>query len=53
MPGMDGHEFPERAIKADPGAHVMLMAGDYTLESALEAIRRGGFFAGDAQAGSE
>jgi DNA-binding NtrC family response regulator len=31
----------ERAIKADPGAHVILMTGDYTLKSALEAIRRG------------
>jgi len=41
MPGMNGYEFLERAIKADPGVHVILMAGDYTLESALDAIRRG------------
>jgi DNA-binding NtrC family response regulator len=41
MPGMDGYKFLERAIKADPGVHVILMTGDYTLESALEAIRRG------------
>src|SRR5438105_6416475 len=41
MPGMDGYEFLDRALKADPGAHVILMTGDYTLESALEAIRRG------------
>src|SRR5205814_9459853 len=41
MPGIDGYEFLERAIKADPGAHIILMTGDYTLESALEAIRKG------------
>ncbi len=41
MPGMDGYEFLERAIKVDPGTNVILMSADYTLESALEAIRRG------------
>jgi len=41
MPGLDGYAFLERAIKVDPGVQVILMAGDYTLESALEAIRRG------------
>src|ERR1700739_1691762 len=41
MPGMDGYEFLERAIKADPGVHVILMTGDYTLEPATDAVRRG------------
>ncbi|HET8923313.1 MAG TPA: sigma-54 dependent transcriptional regulator [Candidatus Acidoferrum sp.] len=41
MPVMDGYEFLDRALRADPGAHIILMAGDYTLDSALEAIRRG------------
>jgi DNA-binding NtrC family response regulator len=41
MPGMDGYEFLDRALRADPGAHILLMTGDYTLDSALEAIRRG------------
>jgi two-component system response regulator HydG len=41
MPGMDGYEFLDRALRSDPGVHVILMAGEYTLESALEAIRRG------------
>jgi len=41
MPGMDGYEFLDRALRADPGVHVIVMTGDYTLESALEAIRRG------------
>jgi DNA-binding NtrC family response regulator len=41
MPGMDGYEFLNRALQDDPGAHVILMSGNYTLDSALEAIRRG------------
>src|SRR5258708_35293457 len=41
MPGMDGYEFLDRATRSDPGVHVILMTGDYTLDSALEAIRRG------------
>lgn len=41
MPGIDGYEFLDRALRADPGAHIILMTGDYTLDSALEAIRRG------------
>src|SRR6266702_124192 len=41
MPRMDGYEFLDRALRSDPGVHVVLMTGDYTLDSALEAIRRG------------
>src|SRR5271170_162537 len=41
MPGMNGYEFLDRALRLDPGIHVIVMTGDYTLESALEAIRRG------------
>ena len=41
MPGMDGYEFLDRALRSDPGVHVIVMTGEYTLESALEAIRRG------------
>jgi two-component system response regulator HydG len=41
MPGMNGYEFLERASRSDPGVQVIVMTGDYTLESALEAIRRG------------
>jgi DNA-binding NtrC family response regulator len=41
MPGMDGYEFLDRALRDDPGVHIILMSGDYTLDSALEAIRRG------------
>jgi DNA-binding NtrC family response regulator len=41
MPAMDGYAFLDRALRRDPGAHIILMTGDYTLDSALEAIRRG------------
>ncbi len=41
MPGMDGYEFLDQALRSDPGVNILLMTGDYTLDSALEAIRRG------------
>ena len=41
LPGMNGYEFLDLALRGDPGVHVIVMTGDYTLESALEAIRRG------------
>ena len=41
MPEMSGYEFLDRALKSDPGIHVIVMTGDYTLDSALDAIRRG------------
>jgi DNA-binding NtrC family response regulator len=41
MPGMDGYEFLDKVSRSDPGVNVILMTGDYTLDSALEAIRRG------------
>lgn len=41
LPGIGGYEFLDRALRTDPGVHIIVMTGDYTLESALEAIRRG------------
>jgi DNA-binding NtrC family response regulator len=41
MPGMDGYQFLDAALRSDPGLHVIIMTGDYTLESALDAVRRG------------
>jgi DNA-binding NtrC family response regulator len=41
MPSMNGYEFLDQALRSDPGAHILLMTGNYTLDSALEAIRRG------------
>src|SRR5260370_22925690 len=41
MRGMDGYEFLDQALRSDPGVHVIIMTGEYTLESALDAVRRG------------
>jgi DNA-binding NtrC family response regulator len=41
MPALNGYEFLDQALRSDPGIHVIVMTGDYTLESALDAIRRG------------
>jgi DNA-binding NtrC family response regulator len=41
MPGMNGYESLDRTLRSDPGIQVMVMTGEYTLESALDAIRRG------------
>jgi DNA-binding NtrC family response regulator len=41
MPAMDAYAFLERALRSDPGVHVVLLAREYTLQTALEAIRRG------------
>src|SRR6202045_4746553 len=37
----DPFDFLDRALRCDPGVHVMIMTAQYTLEGALEAIRRG------------
>jgi DNA-binding NtrC family response regulator len=41
MPGMRRYEFLDRVLRCDPGVHVIVMTREYTLETALEAIRRG------------
>ena len=41
MPGMDGYAFLDRALRSDPGVHIIILDAKYTPESALEAIRRG------------
>ena len=43
MPSMDGFAFLEQALKRDPGSFVILMTGYYSIESAIEAIRRGAY----------
>ena len=39
--GTDEYEFLDRVLRVDPGVHVIIVTKEYTLESALEAIRRG------------
>ncbi|HVN08452.1 MAG TPA: sigma-54 dependent transcriptional regulator [Patescibacteria group bacterium] len=41
MPGMDGLEFLEQALKLDPSHDVLLMTGFYSIDAAIDAIRRG------------
>jgi DNA-binding NtrC family response regulator len=43
MPEMDGFEFLEKALRLDPRIYVMLVTGHYSLDSAVEAIRRGAY----------
>src|SRR5438132_51105 len=43
MPGMDGLTFLERALHEDPGVYVILMTGYYSIDSAIEAIKRGAY----------
>jgi DNA-binding NtrC family response regulator len=43
MPGMDGLEFLEKALQSDPGLYVILVTGYYTVDSAIEAIKRGAY----------
>jgi DNA-binding NtrC family response regulator len=40
-PEIDGYRFLDQALHTDPQVHVILIAREYALESALEAIRRG------------
>ena len=41
MPGMSGMEILERIIAFDPGIEVILLTGQYSTESAVEAIQKG------------
>ena len=43
MPEMDGFEFLEKALRCDPSVYVMLVTGHYSLDSAIDAIRRGAY----------
>jgi DNA-binding NtrC family response regulator len=41
MPGMDGLKFLEKSLEIDPGIYVILITGHYSVDSAIEAIKRG------------
>jgi two-component system response regulator HydG len=43
MPSMDGLTFLEQALHRDPGLYVILMSGFYSIDSAIEAIKRGAY----------
>ena len=41
MPAMDGFQFLKKALQLDPAAQIILVTGHYSLDSAIEAIKRG------------
>ena len=41
MPKMNGLAFLEAALRLDPGVYVILMAAQYSIEKAIEAVKRG------------
>ncbi len=43
MPEMDGLTFLERSLQIDPNVAVILITGHYTVDSAIEAIKRGAY----------
>jgi len=43
MPLMDGFQFLENALQVESNAHVILVTGHYSLDSAIEAIKRGAY----------
>jgi two-component system response regulator HydG len=43
MRRMDGLTFLEKALQCDPGTHVILITGDYSVDSAMGAIKRGAY----------
>jgi len=43
MPGMDGFAFLEQALRCDPGMYIILVTGFYSVDSAIEAIKRGAY----------
>jgi DNA-binding NtrC family response regulator len=43
MPETDGLAFLERALQSDPGVTVILMTGYYSLDAAIDAIKRGAY----------
>lgn len=43
MPGMDGLAFLEKTLQYDPGIYVILVTGYYSVDSAIDAIKRGAY----------
>lgn len=43
LPGMNGLEFLEEALRQNSATHVILMSAAHTVDSAIEAIKRGAY----------
>jgi DNA-binding NtrC family response regulator len=42
-PGMDGLTFLEKALQFDPGVYVILVTSYYSVDSAIDAVKRGAY----------
>jgi two-component system, NtrC family, nitrogen regulation response regulator NtrX len=43
MPAMDGLAFLEKVLQYDPGIYVILVTGYYSVDTAIDAIKRGAY----------
>jgi DNA-binding NtrC family response regulator len=43
LPGIDGLAFLEKALRQDPGMHVILMSTAHSVDAAIEAIKHGAY----------
>jgi DNA-binding NtrC family response regulator len=43
MPSMDGLDFLQKTLQHDPGIYVILATGFYSVETAIDAIKRGAY----------
>jgi DNA-binding NtrC family response regulator len=43
MPGMDGMAFLEKTLQSDPGVYVILTSGYYSVEAAIDAVKKGAY----------
>jgi two-component system response regulator HydG len=43
MPAMDGFAFLEKVLQYDPGIYVILVTGYYSVDSAIDAVKRGAY----------
>ena len=43
MPAMDGLTFLDKTLEYDPGTYVILVTGYFSVDSAIEAIKRGAY----------
>jgi two-component system response regulator HydG len=43
MPALHGFQFLEKALQLDPSIRVILVTGHYSIDSAIEAIKRGAY----------
>lgn len=41
MPGLDGMQILEKIVEMDPGTSVFILTGNYSTDSAVEAIKKG------------